>query len=447
MQSLKALFRQPKSVFLLSFVQMWNRFSHYGMRALLVLFMLHALKFSTPFALGVYAVFCALVELGGVLGAYLAQKTFGLRRAILYGGWIVALGHLSLAMKWFFPGLALLIVGSSLFSTNITALIGEFYQPQDVRRQGGFTLFYMGINVGALLATILCGFLAENFGWEYGFGLAAAGMVLGNLALLKFRHLLSGKGETPEDPKKGLPLLLIGLGGFAILCMVGQSISLPLLPILAVGLGILIFRKLRKQNIPLKGLALSLVTLVLFFAAEEQIGSSLVVFTSEKTTHTLFGLPMATSSILSLNPIVIIFFGAIANALYLKIKNPSRRLAIPFLIVAGALALLSFSHMAIPILPLSSVMGVVALISFAELLVGPMVYTTCSEVSSAAKDPKVMGLVPIGFSLAALLGGTMSKFITATGYDLGFLVVAAMVTLFGIGLGGLQSKIKPATSA
>ena len=165
----KQLFNQPKATFLLSFVQLWNRFSHYGMRTLLVLFMINVLQYPTASALGIYAVFCTLVELGGVFGTMFAEKFLGLRRCIMLGGWIIALGHLSLALHLFFPGLALLILGSSLFSTNLTALMGLFYAADDPRRTSGFTLFYMGINIGAFLATILCGFLSHTYAWEMSF--------------------------------------------------------------------------------------------------------------------------------------------------------------------------------------------------------------------------------------------------------------------------------------
>jgi proton-dependent oligopeptide transporter, POT family len=331
MQTLTTLFKQPKPVFLLSFVEMWNRFSHYGMRALLVLFMVNALHFDTSKALGVYAVFCALVELGAVFGGYLAEKIFGLRRAILLGGWIVALGHLALAMEAFIPGLALLILGSSLFTSNLTALIGSCYEKGDERRKEGFTLFYMSINVGALIATLLCGLLAEKFGWSYGFGLAAFGMLLGNLALLRFRSLLKGRGEPPTCPRKGGGLFLLAGAMLAALCLLGQKVTLPLLPFLALALGGGILKNLRKKGVALRPLVVSLAMLIFFFAAEEQIGSSLVLFADRMVSHRFLGMACSPSSIMAFNPVVIILCGAIATVVYRILKGPALRVGIPFL--------------------------------------------------------------------------------------------------------------------
>lgn len=441
---IKELFNQPKAVFLLAFVQLWNRFSYYGMRTLLVLFMLHVLKFDVAFALGIYAVFCALSELGGVFGSYLADKVLGLRRSIILGGWIIAFGHISLAMGLFFPGLALLIVGSSLFSTNSTALIGNFYSLKDDRRTNGFFLFYMAINIGAVIATFLCGFLAETYGWEYGFGIAAAGMLLANVVLYKYRRLLDGQGEPPlfvtKFKKIAILPLLIGAGGVSLLALIGQSYALPLLPFIAIGLGYVLLRDLWKKKYNLASLGISLGALVLFFAAEEQFGSSMMVFADKMMTHTVFGMHISTPSILAINPIVIILFGTIATWVYASIRYPFLRTLLPFLLTASAFAVLVIAHILIPQTPLVIMMGVVAMISFAELLVGPLAYSTCSKMASEAQDPKVMGLVPIGFSLAATIGGGMSKAIASSGYDLGFLLLAITLALGGGVMGLLHSR-------
>src|SRR5579864_3838664 len=125
---LASLVRQPKAVFLLAFVQLWNRFSHYGMRALLLLYMFKVLKTPDPVAIGIFAVYCALVELGGVFGAYLAEKFLGLRSAVMLGGWLIGIGHLLLALELnFFAALGFVILGSCLYTTNVATFLGEFY--------------------------------------------------------------------------------------------------------------------------------------------------------------------------------------------------------------------------------------------------------------------------------------------------------------------------------
>jgi proton-dependent oligopeptide transporter, POT family len=160
---LMALFKQPKAVFLLAFVQLWNRFSHYGMRALLLLYMINMQMFSDGAAIGIFAVYCALVELGGVFGAHLAQRFLGLRRAVMVGGWLIGIGHLLLALEIdFFIALGFVIVGSCLYTTNVATLLGEYYPEGDERREQGFTIFYMSINVGAFAANAAVRIFCRN---------------------------------------------------------------------------------------------------------------------------------------------------------------------------------------------------------------------------------------------------------------------------------------------
>ncbi len=437
------MFRQPKGVFLLAFVQMWHRFSHYGLRVLLVLFMVQELKFSDGKAFGVFAVYSALVELGGLLGAYLAEKVLGLRRSVLLGGWIIGLGHLFLALDLFYLGLATIITGSSLFMSNVLALMGTIYGQGDQRRETGFTLFYMGINIGALLATILCATLAETMGWRWGFGVAAVGMLLANLALLKFRHLLSSRGEMPKRPKWGLlgktlPLLTL----FALGAMTFEQFALPMLP--WITLFAMAFFSVRLWKDGERALPLALAALILFFTAEEQLGSSFLVYTERMGSGTFFGIPIATGTLLSVNPFIVISCGALAILLIRRIRSAGMRLALPFGIVSLAFLGLGLAGFAfVPkSMPLALPAAIVALISFAELLIGPMSYSLCSEVAERRKDPKIAALVPMGFSLAASLGGLTSKGLAFPGFPLGFCLIA-LILLIGGGILALHAVKTP----
>ncbi len=424
---LKELFQQPKAVFMLICVQMWNRFSHYGMRALLVLYMVKMLGLGAPAALGIYAVYCGLVELGGIFGALLARRVLGLRRAVMTGGWLIGIGHLLLAAQeiWvipygFFIALGFVVVGSSLYSTNLSALIGSCYELEDPRREQGFTLFYMGINAGAFVATLLCGFLAETYGWQWGFGVAAIGMLIANLTIWGFRRLLNGRGEAPALIEKRDKMLVVpalaGALGVASLAMGMQHIFSPLLPYLAAAalvlLGIHLWRTQVAGRALLKRLFLALGGLTLFFTAEEQIGSSLLLFTQQ-------------TAILAMNPLVIILGGALATLILRKVASPALKSLLPFILGAVAFAVIG-------VIPgVGTSIAVVGMISFAELLIGPTVYSQCSKATDALKDPKVMALVPLGFALAASLAGPVSKAVVAN-YALGFSGIGA-----GLLLGGL----------
>jgi proton-dependent oligopeptide transporter, POT family len=182
------LFGHPKGLFYLFFAELWERFSFYGMRALLMLYMTEeiykALENRDIIASTIYAAYGALIYATPVMGGMLADRLFGFRRSILLGGSMMALGHFVLAFDsefFFFVALGLLIVGNGLFKPNISTFVGALYKQGDDRRDSGFTIFYMGINIGAFVAPLFCGWLGVTYGWHYGFGAAGIGMVMGVL--------------------------------------------------------------------------------------------------------------------------------------------------------------------------------------------------------------------------------------------------------------------------
>ena len=174
--------QQPRGLYVLCFAELWERFSFYGMRALLVLYLTKELLFSDAQAYGIYGAYGAWVYTTPVIGGWLADRWLGYQRAIVLGAILMALGHFSLAIThpmFFYTALALLIAGNGLFKPNISSLVGKLYARDDPRRDPGFTIFYMGINIGAFLAPLACGFVGDTFGWHYGFGLAGVGMLTG----------------------------------------------------------------------------------------------------------------------------------------------------------------------------------------------------------------------------------------------------------------------------
>src|SRR5918998_5815900 len=188
----RSFFGHPRGLSTLFFTEMWERFSYYGIRPLLVLFMTAALAdggfgFDRTSASSIVGIYAASVYLAGLPGGWIADRWLGLRRAIWYGGVFIALGHLSIALSAvfarpaFFLGLVLIVVGTGLLKTNISAIVGDLYPEGGSRRDAGFSIFYMGINVGALTAPLITGVLGEGPGWHYGFGAAGVGMILGVL--------------------------------------------------------------------------------------------------------------------------------------------------------------------------------------------------------------------------------------------------------------------------
>lgn len=204
----------PKALFVLFFAEMWERFSYYGMRALLTLYMVRELfshldqSEADTKALGIYGSYTAMVYLFPVVGGILADKVLGFRKAIIFGGILMMAGHFSLAlegmyfggnMQLFFLSLAFIIIGNGFFKPNISSFLGNFYGLNDSRKDGAFTIFYMGVNIGALLAIVTCGYVGEQISWHYGFGLAGIGMFLGILAFWLFGPKAFGKkGINPS---------------------------------------------------------------------------------------------------------------------------------------------------------------------------------------------------------------------------------------------------------
>jgi len=199
---MKTFFGHPRGLGVLFAAEMWERFSYYGMRALLVLYMVHVLKYQDVQATHVYGLYTGLVWFTPLLGGWLADRVFGTRRALVIGGSIIATGHFVLAIPaaWsFYPGLALVVIGTGLFKPNASTMVGQLYEPGDRRRDAGYTIFYMGINIGSLFAPLVCGYLGQKVNWHYGFAAAGVGMVLGLISYIALRdRYLPGIGIAPS---------------------------------------------------------------------------------------------------------------------------------------------------------------------------------------------------------------------------------------------------------
>ncbi|MCU0946630.1 MAG: peptide MFS transporter [Porphyrobacter sp.] len=218
----------PKGLFVLFFAEMWERFSYYGMRALLIFYLTQHWLFSDSEAGVIYGAYTALVYITPVLGGYLADKYLGQRKAVSYGAVLLTFGHLLMgfegsggqdpaALNIFWLALAFIIVGSGFLKANISVIVGQLYPRTDVRRDGAYTIFYMGINLGAAIGSILCGYLGQTYGWAYGFGAAGFGMLLGLIVFTWGKPLLLGRGEPPAMLAKGTEWGLYAVGLVAVL--------------------------------------------------------------------------------------------------------------------------------------------------------------------------------------------------------------------------------------
>ena len=300
------LFGHPKGLFLLFGTEMWERFGYYGMRALLVLYLIASVQdggfgWTNQEALRLYGFFTMAVYLTPVIGGWLADNFIGQRKAIIWGGLIFSLGYFTLGIPKsmivgmeetvFYIGLALIIIGNGLFKANVSSLVGDLYEDGDHRRDGAFTIFYMGINLGAFLAPITVGVLGETVNWHYGFILAGCGMLIGlTLQLTLANKYLGDIGVEPSAKRtKG-----------------DQKAHAPL----------------TSQDIDrMKVILIMSMFSVIFWAGFEQAGGLFTIYASDFTDRTLFGFEIAASSFQSLNALFIILLAPFVASIWVKMGS------------------------------------------------------------------------------------------------------------------------------
>jgi POT family proton-dependent oligopeptide transporter len=327
----RTILGHPRGLFVLFFAEMWERFSYYGMRALLILYLTKHWLYSDGDASVIYGAYTALVYITPVIGGYLADRYLGQRKAVLFGAVLLTLGHFFMAFEGngsgyqndpalniFWLALAFIIVGSGFLKANISVIVGQLYPRTDVRRDGAYTIFYMGINLGAAIGTLVAGYLGETYGWGYGFGAAGLGMLLGLIVFAWGKPLLMGRGE-PRDPARlktkvagfNFEWLLYAIGFAAVgviwLMIQHQEIVGTLLGVFGAALVAFVLytavAKLpREDRDRIFAAMILIVGSILFWALFEQAGSSLNLFTDRYVDRG--GVP--ASIFQSINPIYII---------------------------------------------------------------------------------------------------------------------------------------------
>ncbi|ROT96950.1 peptide MFS transporter [Altererythrobacter sp. FM1] len=340
----------PKGLFVLFFAEMWERFSYYGMRALLILYLTKHWLFSDSEAGVIYGAYTALVYITPVLGGYLADKYLGQRKAVLYGAVLLTFGHFLMgfegdggqggaALNLFWLALAFIIVGSGFLKANISVIVGQLYPRTDTRRDPAYTIFYMGINLGAFLGSLLCGYIGETYGWSYGFGLAGFGMLLGLVVFGLGKNLLLGRGEPPKPLSKmaELGLYVVGLLTVVLCWWMVQNQSVVgvflgvfggLLVAYVIGTAVIKLPSEDRDRI-FAAMFLILVSIV-FWALFEQAGNSLSLFTDRQVDRNFFGWEMPASMFQSLNAAYIFLLAPVFAFLWTALGRKGMEPSAPF---------------------------------------------------------------------------------------------------------------------
>ncbi|MEA2491735.1 MAG: proton-dependent oligopeptide transporter, family [Acidobacteriota bacterium] len=300
----------PRGLATLYFTEMWERFSYYGMRALLILYMVGSVQqpglgFGERKAAQIYGLYTMLVYLSGIPGGWLADRVLGHYRAVLIGGIIISAGHFSMAvpgLPFFYLGLGLIIIGTGLLKPNVSTMVGSLYRRDDVRRDSGFSLFYMGINLGAFIAPIICGWLGQKWNWHFGFAAAGFGMIIGLIQYVAGRKYLTPVSDEETPGTKAVETV--------------QEVVTAPPPA----------RKLTGTDWARIG-AISILTLfaLLFWAGFEQAGSSLTLFADRATRLTVFNFSYPSSWFQSVEPLFVLIFSPVFALIWLRMgsKQPS----------------------------------------------------------------------------------------------------------------------------
>jgi POT family proton-dependent oligopeptide transporter len=475
----KTIFGQPRGLFMLFFVELWERFSFYGMRAILVLYLTKHFLFGEQPAYAIYGAYTSLVYITPIVGGYLSDRYLGPRKAVLAGGIFITIGHLMLAivegpqgvqgtaLQGFYLGLAAIIIGTGFLKGNISVLVGQLYRRDDLRRDGAFSIFYMGINTGAFVGPIIVGILGETVGWSYGFGVAGVGMVLGLLAFIALKRELHGLGEAADPvllaskPVAGLSvewLIYLGaIAGIAVSWWLVRSqgvVGTALIVASICTIGYIVWTavaKLPRVDRDRIFAALFLIALApLFWALFEQTGSSLNLYTDQSVDRVVFGWSIPASVFQSVNPFFIITLAPLFGALWTRLGRAGREPSAPFkfgigLILVGAgFFILTVGAPAQGLTPAIFVILLYMLHSMAELCFSPIGLSSMTRLSVGNMTGLMMGTWFLATAGGNFLAGLIAEATGGEGAGVErVLEVYARIGWFSIGIGVVVLVLAP----
>ncbi|MGH7571687.1 MAG: peptide MFS transporter [Gemmatimonadota bacterium] len=443
-------FGHPRGLATLFFTEMWERFSYYGMRALLILFMTAAvtgenpgLGFDVDKAAAIYGLYTAMVYLLALPGGWVADNLWGLRKSVFVGGCIIAAGHFSMAVpriETFYLGLMLITIGTGLLKPNISAIVGDLYPEGGARRDAGYSVYYMGINLGGFLGPILCGYFGEGMNWHLGFSLAGIGMVAGLIQYRRGLHHLGDAGKLDlGDPgalarkSRGFYLTMAGVGAvivLAVLLVRSGVLAIPLttvarsLGVVIVGLTVLYFvyllvagghTTMEKRRL---GVIFWLFLLAaLFWSGFEQAGSSLNLFAEGLTDRVMLGWEMPASWLQSVNSFFIVILAPLFGTLWVWLANRRSNPSIPVKFGLGLLGLaMGFfviawgAANATPGNPASPAWLVVMyfLHTCGELALSPVGLSSMTKLAPRNRVGQMMGVWFVASALGNLIAGLVA---------------------------------------
>ncbi|MCV9385437.1 peptide MFS transporter [Reichenbachiella ulvae] len=470
--SQKEIFGHPRGLAVLFFTEMWERFSYYGMRGLLVLYLVDDIAnggfgWSQVEALSLYGTYTMMVYIMGIPGGVLADKFVGQKKAVMIGGGLLVLGHGIMALPgelMFYIAITLIVLGVGALKANISTMVGQLYRQGDPRRDKGFTIFYMGINLGSALSSLIVGYIGQVYGWHWGFGLAGIGMLFGQLQFVFGGKYLQGIGELKKElPKEEVlpdsrihinrlkqnPMSLVVV---VIAALVGAYVFvevsylfgiLLMISSLFIGFGINIYKyeldSIERDRVIV--LLISFLMVIAFFGAFEQAGGLMNLYTDQKTDKSVFGwFEMTAAQFQFFNPGFILMFGLPVAAFWgwmtqkgkedsalFKMATGNIIMGLGFVLMVGATIQFAGGELA----SMWWVVGAYLLHTIGELCLSPVSLSFTTKLAPARYGSIMMGLyfamTGFGNKVAGLLGESAS--------ELGEYAVFAGIGGFSVGFG------------
>ena len=423
---------QPKAIYYVVALQIWEYFSFYGMRALLILYLTNQLKYNDTHAYELFSAYCSLVYVTPILGGYLADKVLGNRMAVMLGALLMVIGHMVLgasevAPMFLYLSLAIIVCGYGLFKSNVSCLLGELYEPTDPRRDGGFSLMYAAGNVGSIVAPIACGFAQEQYSWAMGFTLAAVGMLAGLVIFISGRrHFAHTRGVNKEVlcarsfllPNWGWLLVLLVVAPLFITVLFWQEWSVyALIAASIIGLAVLakIYRRAEtaEQRKDLRLIVVLTFFSLLFWAFAQQGGSSISLYIDRFVNRNVLGYEVPTAMFQSVNAFAVMLCGVVLAWLIKEQVTRNRDLriwgkyALGLGLMSAGFCILtlsarwsaSYRHSSMPLMLLGlSVMG------FAELFIDPVAMSQITRI-------QIPGVTGVLTGIYMLLSGAVANYV------------------------------------
>ncbi|MEY3010154.1 MAG: hypothetical protein RLZZ314_796 [Bacteroidota bacterium] len=436
MAQLKLASGHPQGLMTLFFSEMWERFCYYGMRVLLTLYLVKSLLKGDAEASLIYGAYTALIYAAPVLGGRMADQFLGYRYAILLGAVLMAIGEFLIlggSEQFMLFGMGALIVGNGYFKANISTIVGKLYEDGDPRRDSGFTIFYIGINIGALLATTVVAFVGETYGFEYGFGLAGIGMLAGLFIFWNGRENYAaapGLDITEAGMKQVGPLKMYQLISVLSLALIPACYFLisqnEWMTYLLTGLFVLVAASLVRAGIRegamwrdrMIALVIFMLINIVFWACFEQAGTSLTLFADRNVSREILGWTMPASMTQFFNPAFIIIFGSIFSVMWVKLDQIGKNPSIPMKFALGILQLgagflitlvgLQFADEA-AMVPLLTLVFLYLFHTTGELFLSPIGLSMVTKLSPKNMAATAMGGWFLSFAIANYAGGLIAS--------------------------------------